>query len=300
MPFHIIKLKRFLFVGLISWVALLTSCFPKNNKDEPECISCDKSDCEIILEVKPFLKDSTTIQNLNYSLIVSSLDGTQIISSHTANDGRIKLNVPLGKYKVLAFAQPLKRDGLLNYSLNKMNIEVDEAKTYIIGESHRIVYAGENNLNVSYRTKPLTITLEPMVGQFKIIADDTPDYEVEDIKISFGDSIPSGFNLFTKTEQAMISIKNLSSNISNFSKQVEICDNVLMTRDSFSLPVKVEVFTKNNRRASVVNLLIPLKRDACISISGKIFTSYDPDYKGGAGGGLGIDWGFDSEHEVWI
>lgn len=305
---------------MIGSLSLLTmSCSKEIEEDEDYCIRPDyKATVSVHLSVdeslspyrsiiedgvEPKLTRSNDGYKLRYSVCAYPLDSAGSKTKANSNeyfaqstDPNIELALPLGKYRIIAWADFISED-----STKKPYFHTDDFSDMLLVEKYqyqgcdnfKICFNGENNLTVSYKTPQLNIDLSPTMGQYRLVASDNPDYEVGKIRISYPSGLPASWNLLT----GEICHHWQDVSFSPTCDKYIAFDNVF-SENLYNIELLVEVFDKDGKlKARRNSIKIPIKKGGVTTYTAKLFTVLEDNNssvtppEGNNGGGIDFIFG---------
>lgn len=206
----------------------------------------------------------------------------------------IEMNLPLGKYHILAWS-----DYTPSLSLNDYYFHTDDFTDFLLKEkysyngvdAHKIGFLGAEDVTVTSRIDDVSISLSSAMGQYRINAVDSPDYTVGKVIVSYPDGLPSSLNGIT----GRICHKWYGVSFETNPSDSNIFDNVFSENSEIKVPVKIEVYDINGKlRARRNTIDIPLVRGGRTYVNAKVYTLLDPDSDDVVmGDGAGIDGEYD-------
>ena len=247
---------------------------------------------------------SAGVMQLRYNAWIFKEDDATPIAHASSLYSNFSFSLPLGKYRALAWVDyvpgGIQKDFyFFTDDLTEMLL-MDKAG-YSGNDNNKMAFCNETHFTVSYRTPEVFVSAVPQMAQYRIIANDSPSFDVGYIRISYPENVPAALNAFTReVSYCWSGVSYQHSYDGNF----VTTDNVFANDDEHKVAVKVEVFDLDGKlRARRLNVSIPVRKGGITLARANIFSilEEDPDDpKEPSGGGVGIDPDFDDTFEIII
>lgn len=280
-------------------LTLFSSCH-SDKEDEEWCLREDfKTELKLNLSVENSLYEYKTVedtetreetrsdsQSLKLQYYVGIYKENKLVETINSLDHEVCLNLPLGKYTVIAWADYVPEESMFGHYFHIddfTDILLKNKYNYNGMDDKKIGFFAAESVTVSYKTPETRMILKPAMGQYRIIATDEPDYNVSRIRINYHAGLPSSFDAINDK------IAHVWNDVSfdAIPASTVAYDNVFSMPSETTLKVKLEVFDEAGKiRARRKSIEIPLIRGGFTTVKTKIYSvleEYDTDNEGGGG-----------------
>lgn len=286
-------------LSLVFPLALFSSCH-SDKEDDDWCLREDfKTELRLNLSIEKSLFEHKTIedtegheetrsdeQSLKLQYYVGIYKGNKLIETINTLDQEVCLNLPLGKYTVIAWADYVPEETMFGHYFHIddfTDILLKDKFNYDGLDDNKVGFYAATPVIVSYKTPETRMILKPAMGQYRIIATDEPDYNVSRIRIYYHAGLPSSFDALNDR------IAHVWNDVSFDAVPASTIayDNVFSTSSETTLKVRLEVFDETGKvRARRKSMEIPLIRGGLTTVKTKIYSvleEYSDDNEGGGG-----------------
>lgn len=292
---YIFRLSLLLFASIS-----LFAC-SKHEIDEDDCLKDGgSSEITVNLSVNKVLSPYTTVEIpdtlpteetraesdkiLVYYLAAYRLYNgklTNDFKAFTSSESNFSIALPIGRYRIFAWAQYVDSDDpdMKGYfhTDDFSDMLIRNKYSFPINDSFKIAYRSETDFAVSFRSKPLAMSLKPVMGQYKIEPLDSPDYEVGKVEITYNSGLAASHNAITDQFAYMWNgIVGLHQG--QFADDCLAFDNVFALDKEHHLSLQIKIFDKNGKlKAKRNNISFPVVRSGITTVRAKVFTILEKD-----------------------
>ena len=244
-----------------------------------------------------FATRGSTAWGLRYCVAAYRRDESEPYMVQSSYDNPIQFNLPPGKYTFVGWA-----DHVPNYDDKSYYFYTDDFSEILLRHKYdyegndfaKVAYSGQKDLRVAYTTKSLQIDMNVSVARYKLIATDSATFTPGKVIVSYYD-LPASINPFHKKINGKWNDVSFISSVSG--KQLAF-DQVLAENSEITVKACVEIFDeKDNLRARVRQVEIPLINGGITTVKGNFFTTLQLD-EGMTAGGIVIDPEFEETVEI--
>lgn len=313
---HYIKLGQALI--LFAGISVFTSC-SKDTPEEDWCIRDGyRATVHVVLSADESMYDYQTVTvsdpeaetragekwRLRYSLCAYNLeeggDASPIFNISSLSP-ELDVSLPLGKYRLVGWADyvPEETEKSKYFHIDDFSdmLLIDKF-SYSGSDPHKMAFLGQSDCTVSYRTPEIDIDLSPAMGQYRIIATDSPDYEVGKVVISYPKGMPASMD----ARSGKICYNWMGVSFVSNPGECLVYDNLFAEETGKNVKVRLEIYDKSgNLKACRKALDVPLIRGGITLVKANCYTILECDNTPGEGsGGIGIDDSYGDTHVIVI
>lgn len=215
----------------------------------------------------------------------------------------VDLKLPEGRFRVMAFADYVDPE---NVGKDKYFF-TDDYRELLVMDKYG--YKGNDEHSQSYWTAadvdvvkehncPLYLTLKPTMARVKVVATDTPKFEVGTVRMSFPETVPSAINGYDGRINYRWADVSFDAEPQ---KKMLTGDYFYAPLDQDSIMIRVEIYDKEGKLSARKKFLkIPYIRRGITTVCGPFYNTLEVDSvpTKPSGGGVGIDPSFDSTVEI--
>lgn len=280
------KLDLFVASSILAIAGI--SC--QNNVDEPVVIKEQEiidSEVNIRLAV-----NNSEIEvpdtNFRYVAYIYKEQSTTPIDTIRSSSSSVSVKLPKGNYHLVAWADYLPKDVAKDMYFesqyaNRRSL-LDRNK-YIADDSQKMVFCGVSDFEVDEDKEFVKIALEPQMGQYKLLATDTANYNVGRVQITYPEGIPA--TIYSDATANCEKWKGLTYN-AKFKDNVITFDNIFVLSDEAEIVLDIEVYDdKDVKRSEVKGAKLKILKGKKKVYQGKLYTL--------SSGGMNIKTDFDNE-----
>lgn len=310
------RFSLFLPIGLLT----LCACSSKDEPVEDDCLDPRfRAPVEVTLNVSKCFSPYKNIDSTRYSKVDSSLLRTRadaswqlryMVAAYRRNsdeplevvsslDNKVKLDLPPDKYTFIGWADYVPCDGKsYYYHTDEFNeIMLRHKYDYTANDPWKVPYRGSLEQRVAYTTTAASVDISPAMGNYKLLATDTPEFKPGKILITYIKPMPCAVNGLSGKINYMWNDMSFESEVND---NMLASDYVLSEDEETTVYVRVEIYDdRNNLRARVRQLAIPLVNGGVTTVKGNFYSILDLDGDFQAGG-ITIDTEFDATIEIEI
>lgn len=293
----------------------------------PACSSNDEPDPDPVIDpveeatgvTAVLLIDNSVFEDMpktdnaapKYVVRVYNEDMSEIVAESRKLDELFDAELPNGNYHLLAWADYTTSNSPVDQYFNIddfSKVSLKDKSNYSGSNPDKMAFFASEDFTIADNVVSLTPVLKPQLGQFRIIATDTPDYTVGKVVVTYLTALPAEYDVFKgELSGTMENVSFTADALSNC-----VCfDNIFATADELPISIKIEVYdTDGTLKACRESIDFPVVKGGITKMSTQLYTvkptGSEPDPTPGEGdddkpgGGIGIDEGFDETYTIVI
>ena len=226
-----------------------------------------------------------------YTVVI--FQNADIIQTHVSHSPDFELKVPVGQLRYTAFV-----DFVPSGSLEDWHFFTDEYQELLLVEKNGyrandpsiMAYHGFTDMLMEKGRDIVDVNIlaTPAMGQYRLLATDTPDYEVGHIKVVYNKTLPSAIHGYTG--EICYAWVDAQYTCQPQHDDVMCFDNVYAPREEAPIHARIEVYdTEGHIRARMLDVEIPMERGKTTNIRGDFYTTFEKEPGSGGGLSIGID-----------
>ena len=225
------------------------------------------------------------------------------IYSTTTTEPQITLSLPIGKCRVIAWADYVTNDdGFSKYfhTDDFSDMLLIDKYDYTANDPYKSCFLCSKDVTVSYKTPLIDMKLMPLMGQYRIVASDQPDYEVGKILVSYPSGVAASVNAFTGNICHVWQDVSFKSECDSY----VVFDNILAEKAESEIHLAIKVFDEDGRlRAYRRSIKFPIVRQGVTTATTNVFTLLEDENPGDnpgteGGGQAGINDKYDTTYII--
>lgn len=204
-----------------------------------------------------------------YSVYIYDAITSKKVTEFSSTIPQITTDLKNGRYKMVVWADVNNNSNYFTPKDATRRSLLGKDK-YVADDSQKMVFWNATEFEIDEATSSIKTTLEPQMGQFKLVATDTPDYKVGKIKITYPDGVPVTINAdATGTSERWEGL----SYEAKFKDKIITFDNIFVIGDEAEVVVDIVVYDdKNEIKSEVKGQKIKVRKGKKTVFEGKIFT----------------------------
>ena len=261
-------------------------------------LSLDKSFSEYKdIDSTMFASRGSTAWGIRYCVAAYRRDDTEPYVVHSSYDNPVSFSLPPGKYTFVGWA-----DHVPNYDDKSYYFYTDEFSEILLRHKYdyegndlaKVAYSGKKELRVAYTTKSLQLDMNVAMARYRLIATDTADFTPGKVLVSYY-NLPASIDPYSGKINGLWNDVSFASTVSG--KELAF-DQLLAEAEERRVSASVEIYDdRNNLRARVRKVDIPLIKGGVTTVRGNFFTTLQLD-DGMSAGGIIIDTEFEETVEI--